>query len=239
MKSSVSTFVVSTLLLVSFAGSSLAAPLVGSGILPFPGPTGNPARDNYLAAGSPGGPFTGTWPGAGPNTAATAWWGTFPVTGPMPHGNTGFTGTAAYDFTPGGGYAPGVLQVGTYFFFGDLDNGAGQNESFRLRAYDTSANLIMTPWLEIPFAASPGSTAVQMPNYNFIPGGYFFDGNSVPGNPSVAVFLKNNTLIGRLEVTRTSDFASFMLAAPPVPEPSSLMLLVGGALSCLVGRRKR
>ena len=71
------------------------------------------------------------------------------------------------------------------------------------------------------------------------PGEYDFNGNAVPGNPSVAVYLKNNTSLGRLEVTRTSTFASFILQAPPlVPEPSSLLLLIGGAIAG-VGRLRR
>jgi len=157
----------------------------------------------------------------------------------MPHGNAGPIGTANYNFTPGGGYTPGVLQVGTYFVFGDLDNGAGQNESFRIRAFDTSSNLILTPWLDTPFAATLGATAPTMPAYNFTPGVYDFNGNSVPGNPSVAVFLKNNTAIGKMEVTRTSTFASFILAAPPlVPEPSSLMLMLCG-IAAYAGRGRR
>jgi hypothetical protein len=220
---------------------SFAAPLVGSGLLPFPGATGNPPRDNYLPTGPNAGPFTGTWVGGGPNVADPMWWGTFPVLGPKPHGNPGVTGTAAYNFTAGGGYAQGVLRIGTYFVFGDLDNGAGQNESFRLRAYDSSNTLITTPWLEMPFAASPGSTAAQMPSYTFTPGTYDFSGLAVPGNPSVGVFLKNNTLIYRMEVTRTSTFASFILAAPPlVPEPSSMLLLAcGTAASVAVTRQRR
>jgi hypothetical protein len=240
MKFSVSRFVFSASLVVLCAGSLFAAPLVGSGNLPFPGATGNPPRDNYAPAGPTAGPFTGTWPGSGPNVASSAWWGTFPATGPMPHGPAGPTGTAFYDFTSGGGYTPGALPVGTYFVFGDLDNGAGQNESFRLRAFDTSGNLIMTPWLETPFAASFGSTAATMPAYNFAPGVYDFNGNSVPGNPSVAVFLKNNTSIGKMEVTRTSTFASFILAAPPaVPEPSSLVLVVCGVIGFIANARRR
>jgi hypothetical protein len=240
MKASVSAFVLSALFVVLASSSLSATPLTGSGNLPFPGATGAPARDVYAPIGPSTGPFTGTWPGGGPNTAGSAWWGTFPVTGPMPHGSAGPTGTANYNFTLSGGYAPGVLQTGTYFVFGDLDNGAGQNESFRLRAFDTSSNLILTPWLERPFAASLGSTAATMPAYNFSPGVYDFNGNSVPGNPTVTVFLKSNTPIGKLEVTRTSTFASFILAAPPnVPEPSSLVLLLGGTFAFIARSRRR
>jgi hypothetical protein len=239
MKVFVSAFVLAASLVLLFTGSSFALPLVGSGLLPFPGATGNPPRDNYLPGGPSAGPFTGTWIGGGPNVASPAWWGTFTATGPMPHGAAGPTGTAAYNFTATGGYAPGALPIGTYFVFGDLDNGAGQNESFRLRAYDSTNTLITTPWLETPFAASLGSTAVQIPSFSFTPGTYDFNGNSVPGNPSVGVFLKNNTLIYRMEVTRTSTFASFILAAPPVPEPSSILLLVGGLLSGIGCWRRR
>ncbi len=238
MKASVSAFVLAASLSALFAVSSYATPLVGSGTLPFPGATGNPPRDTYAPAGSPLGPFTGTWPGVGPDLANPAWWGTFSAMGPMPHGNVA-TGTALYDFTPTGGYAPGALPVGTYFYFGDLDNGAAQNESFHLLAFNTAGNLITTPWLETPFAASAGSTAVQMPAYSFSPGVYDFNGNSVPGNPSVAVYLKSNTLIGKLEVTRTSTFASFILQAPPVPEPSSVLLLFSGVLAGLGCWRRR
>jgi hypothetical protein len=240
MKVSVSAFVVLASLLVSLTSSSLAAPLVGSGNLPFPGATGAPPRDTYAPIGPSTGPFTGTWPGGGPNVASTAWWGTFSATGPMPHGPAGPIGTANYNFTLGGGYIQGALPVGTYFVFGDLDNGAGQNESFRIRAFDTASNLILTPWLEIPFAATLGATAPTMPAYSFTPGVYDFNGNSVPGNPSVAVFLKNNTAIGKMEVTRTSTFASFILAAPPnVPEPSTLMLLLGGVFAFAAKARRR
>jgi hypothetical protein len=239
MKTSVSFFVLSLLVVVLYSSASLAAPLVGSGNLPFPGATGNPPRDTYAPAGPSAGPFVGTWPGGGPNVASPAWWGTFSATGPMPHGAAGPIGTANYNFTLGGGYIQGALPVGTYFVFGDLDNGAGQNESFRLRAFDTAGNLILTPWLETPFAASLGSVAANMPAYNFAPGVYDFNGNSVPGNPSVAVFLKNNTSIGRMEVTRTSTFASFILAAPPIPEPSSLILVLCGVIVHLCSARRR
>jgi hypothetical protein len=158
----------------------------------------------------------------------------------MPHGNAGPIGTALYNFTLTGGYAPGILQAGTYFVFGDLDNGAGQNESFRLRAFDPANNVITTPWLDMPFAASLGSTAATMPSYTFTPGIYDFSGLAVPGNPTVTVFLKNNTPISRLEVTRTSTFASFILAAPPlVPEPSSILLLIGGAIASFGAMRRR
>src|SRR3954470_22838321 len=82
MKASVSAFVLSALFVVLASSSLSATPLTGSGNLPFPGATGAPARDVYAPIGPSTGPFTGTWPGGGPNTAGSAWWGTFPVTGP-------------------------------------------------------------------------------------------------------------------------------------------------------------
>jgi len=220
---------------------SWAAPLTGSGALPFPGATGDPPRDMYLASGSGPGPFTGTWPGAGPNSPAQPqWWGTFSASGPMPHtppSGPNTTGTALYDFTVVT-FPNGALPVGTYFAFGDLDNGSGGGELYRLRAFDSSGQ-ILTPWLDEPFAASAGATASDMPSYTFNAGVYGFDGSTVPGNPAITFYLKNNTAIERLEVLRTSTFTSFILAAPPIPEPASAALLGCGTGACLTLRRRR
>ena len=48
---------------------------------------------------------------------------------------------------------------------------------------------------------------------------YFFDGETVPGNPGVAVLMESNLAFPFLEVTRTSSFSNFLLAAP-VPDVS-------------------
>jgi hypothetical protein len=245
MKRSVSVFALASFLTILSAIPSLGAPLTGSGTLPFPGATGDPPRDSYQSAGPINGPYTGTWPGAGPNSPAQpAWWGTFPVTGQMPHtppAGPSVTGNAHYDFTAAGGYIQGALPIGTYFHFGDLDNGSGGGETFRLTAFDPSGNPITTPWLETPFASSAAAVASDMPNYNFAGGIYDFDGSFVPGNPTISVFLKNNTLIGSMNVTRTSTQTSFILAAPPqqVPEPGSFVLMLFGVVAYLGGGRRR
>jgi hypothetical protein len=242
MKPFVSNIALASLLTVLSAIPSLAAPLTGSGTLPFPGATGDPSRDTYLTAGPINGPYTGTWPGVGPATAQPAWWGTFKIAGQLPHtppSGPSVTGNAQYDFTLAGGYSPGALPVGTYFQFGDLDAGSGPGESYRLTATDPSGNPILTPWLDTPFASTATAVASDMPNYNYAAGVYDFDGSFVPGNPTISVFLKNNTLIGGLSVTRSSTSTSFILAAPPlVPEPSTLMLMLCGmaAYACR-GRR--
>lgn len=242
MKVSVSAFILRTLFSVLFASESHAVPLVGSGYLPFPGATGDPPRDRYLPAGPGAGPFTGTWIGAGPNTAQPPWIGTFTATGPMPQTPPsgpagGFTGTTFYNFTFTGGYAPGALPVDTYFHFGDLDSGSG--EAYRLRAFDTSSNLILTPWLETPFAATNTAVVGDMPSFTFSPGVYDFNGNTISANPTISVFLKNNTALGFLELTRSATTTAFTLAAPPVvPEPCSLLLLMCGAALCGAARRR-
>jgi hypothetical protein len=244
MNRSLSNFVLTCSLLVLLVAPSFGAPLVGTGVLPFPGATGDPPRDTYQPIITGPGTFSGTWPGIGPNSPAQApWWGTFIATGPTPHtppSGPNSTGTAFYNFSPTGGYAPGILPVGTYFHFGDLDNGSGGGETYRLRAFDISSNLITTPWLDIPFAATTGAIAADMPSYTFTPGIYDFDGNPVPGNPTVSVFLKNNTAIAFLEVTRTSTTTSFILAAPPlVPEPSTLVLMMCGTGTACAARMRR
>lgn len=216
---------------------SLAVPLTGSGTLSFPGATGDPTRQIYVAAGAAGGPFTGTWS----VPANPAWIGTFPATGAMPHTppvGAPVTGTALYEFSVSGGYAPGALPVGTYFQFGDLDNGSASPENFQLRAFN-GTSLVTTPWLDVPFAASATAVASDMPNYSFIAGVYRFDGSAVPGNPAISVFLKNNIAINGLEVMRSATTTAFVLGAPlAVPEPSCLALLSCGAAGMLAAVRR-
>jgi hypothetical protein len=244
MKASVSCFAFSSLVTVLFTISSLGAPLTGSGTLPFPGATGDPPRDNYQAAGAAAGPFTGTWPGAGPNSpAAPAWWGSFSATGAMPHTppvGAPVIGTARYNFTLTGGYAPGSLPIGTYFQFGDLDNGSASNEKFRLRAFDVAGNPILSSWLDTPFAATATAFPSDMPSYSFSAGVYIFDGSTVPGNPTISVFLKNNVLIGSMDVDRNNTTSAFILGAPKVvPEPCSLFLMLGGMALYIARARRR
>ena len=131
-------------------------------------------------------------------------------------------GTALYDFTV---LTSGLLPKDTYFEFGDLDDGSGSGEKFTLRAFDGAGNQITTSWLDTPFAASLSAVLSDMPWYKQTLGVYDFDGTLVPGNPTIGVWLKNNTAIGKLEVTRSSTFAAFILAAP-VPEPSTAVLAV-------------
>lgn len=217
---------------------AVAVPLTGSGTLSFPGPTGDPARQIYVAAGAAGGPFTGTWS----VPANTAWVGVFPASGAMPHTppvGAPVTGTAMYDFSLGGGYAPGALPVGTYFQFGDLDNGSSSPENFQLRAF-SGTSLVTTPWLDVPFAATATAVAADMPNYSFIAGVYRFDGSSVPGNPAISVFLKNNVAITGLEVMRSATTTAFVLGAPlAVPEPSCVVLALCGAVATFAAARRR
>src|SRR4029079_8413694 len=100
MKLCVSRLAIATLLTVLYAIPTLGAPLVGTGVLPFPGATGDPPRDTYQPIITGPGTFSGTWPGVGPNAPAQApWWGTFIATGPTPHtppSGPNSTGTAFY-----------------------------------------------------------------------------------------------------------------------------------------------
>ncbi len=174
--------------------------------------------------------FTGTWSAS----AAAPWQGTFTGTGPIPSSGTP-VGISTYHFT---GLAAGGLSAGTFIFFNDLDNGSG-SETFSLKAFDSLNAVITTEWLnDTPLGVSgSGSGSGGVPILTDMPGWdwngisantYTFDGASVGGNPNILFALENNQLIGHLEFTRTSNFATFGLGAPrAVPEPATVVLLAG------------
>lgn len=225
----------SALLAVSFVASTFATPLTGSGAnLPIPAPNpGDPPREaaalnNIVAAG-----FDGTW--AAP--ALSPWHGTFYATGPVPSSNNYPAGTTDYDFTT---LAAGNLPAGTFFYFGDVDGGSTQNETYVLKAYDAGGTLITTPWLDEPLGVIGTGTgaggsilAINMPgwNWNNATGEYLIDGSTVSGgNPNVGVFLESNTAIATLNLVRTSNFANFGISAP-IPEPGTAALVLLGLLA--------
>lgn len=181
------------------------------------------------------GNFTGTWP----HTVDFSYWGSFDGTGPYPAKN----GTNDFDFAGIFGLSGKVLPQGTYIVFGDLDHGSG-SEHFSLQAFDSSHNLISTPWLQdvLYVSGATPSEWVQgsMPEYNWSshPGTYAFDGENVSGNPAVSVWLATNTNIAYLHVTSDTDFASFGMAAP-APEPGSLLLMGSGIVGLAGVIRRR
>jgi hypothetical protein len=227
------------MLAVAITASAAAAPLIGAGSnLPIPSPNpGEPPREPSILTSVSGG-FTGTWSAP----ALPDWIGTFSAVGPIPSSTANPDGITRYDFTS---LPTGVLPTGTFFFFGDVDTGAGQTELFILSAADASGSLITTPWLDEPLGVSGSGTggggsilAGNTPGWDWNPalGEYTIDGTTVTGgNPTVAVWIENNTDIAFLEVERVSVFANFGLSAP-IPEPATVTLLVlGGAI---VARRR-
>jgi hypothetical protein len=192
-----------------------------------------------VLSGVTGTEFNGTWTAP----ALTPWVGTFSAFGPVPAGTGSPAGLTRYDFTS---LTAGLLPAGTFFAFGDVDSGAGVTEQFILSAFDSTGGLITTPWLDEPIGVSgvgtggggallPGNT----PGWNWDAGlgQYTIDGTSVTGgNPTLTVFMENNTDMASLHVERISNFANFSLSAP-IPEPASAMLLLVGAAA--LGFRRR
>ena len=106
-----------------------------------------------------------------------------------------------------------------------------------------------TPWLDatplgISGTGSGGGGPVQQPDmpgwdWNITsPSTYTFDGTTVSGNPNVNLVLGNNQAIGFLDFSRDNSVGSFGPRAP-VSEPSTWVVLAGGAASRLALDRRR
>ena len=235
----ISVFLLAASLVMCFGSISLGAALTGPGpvLVPFTTAPVPPLQIRAAAGNFTTGPWTGTWtpPALLPWSGGSS--GTFNATGPLPAG-TNPTGTATYDFTL---LPNGNLPVGTYFRFGDVDDGSSTNEVYELRAFVGSTQLT-SAWLDETIGVDDFfnlPTAAKMPEYSFAAGVYTIDGNNVPGNPGISFVLPSNTAMTKLEVIRFSSFENFSLAAP-IPEPSTLALASFGFLALAWGwRRKR
>lgn len=231
----------STVVLILSSVVSQAAVLTGSGLLPIPVPNSTitwvgPAYTSTSAV-----TLTGDWsapaasPWVGGDFEVTHATGTLPVSPNV--------GLFRYDFsnmTNGGG----LLPVGTYFWLGDVDAGSGNNEILELQAWDSLGNLL-SEWLDEPlFVNGTGISAAAMPAYTWDAGTmtYIFDGNAVPGNPSIGIFMESNQEMAAFNVNKLDTHYNFAINAPEaVPVPAAAWLF-GSGLVGLIGtatRRKR
>src|SRR5437764_2804040 len=185
-----------TLMLFFAIGSTLSAqtlPLANQNIGPMQPPPANCNGDGTVGLGcgpdtplirpniaGNGTSFTGVFPAY----AGADYQGSFSGTGPYP----GYSGTNHFDFT---GLAAGYLPAGSILDLGDLDSGSGF-ESFTFTANGGGSG---SAWLQSPFymaSQDPNDLYFSsMPSYKWDPSTstYYFDGESVPGNPTVGVLL--------------------------------------------------
>jgi hypothetical protein len=218
------------------------APLTGSGphlSIPSPNPAWPPGDPPSRVATTAG--FTGTWS----SPVQPNWLGTYNATGPIPSSMA--AGAVSYDFST---LPLGHLPAGTFFVFGDVDQGSTLSERFDLQAFDSSGNILSTPWLDETHAVTgsgASSSTIQpsdMPEWSWDAPGtsatYVIDGSSISGgNPNVAFALVSNQPIHALELNKATTHNGFVLQAPTaIPEPSTLVL---GSLTLLGlwARRRR
>ena len=223
-----------------------ATQLIGSGNhLPIPAfnPTWPPGQSPAQIGGTgpgPGGSFTGTWTAP----VQSDWVGTFNAMGPIPSSMA--VGIVNYDFTS---LPLGYLPSGTFFIFGDVDQGSTLSERADLKAHDGSGNLLTTPWLNKTYAVrgpgnGPGNTVIlgDMPGWSWdhpaTPNTYVINGSTVnTSNPNVAFALVTNRPIHKMELNKRTTHFGVGLQAPVVPEPSTLAIACLGVLLLVYRRR--
>lgn len=239
--------VVALIASISILPAASQAALIGSGAH-LPIPASNPgtkispiAIQHEFATRTPGvGGFSGGWSTA----VRPEWGGSYSVTGNPPDNQ--HSGDTEFDFT---GMVNNHLPVGTYVYFGDVDRGAGLNETFTLRAFaDVAGTTPLFQWMDGPVGVRRSPTTGNNPpagdlpgwSYNAATGEYTIDGSTVSGNPNEAFMLQNNQAVVHLEVSKASQPYQMNLVAPLVPEPSSaVVVLLALSTSGLVGRRTR
>ena len=232
------------------AATAAATPLSTSGalLLPTPCPGTACGPTNPWVALSITNNVTSGFDGTFSAPAAAAWQGTFHATasgvssGPSyPSGAVGAS-TTLWNFS---NLPNTYLPSGTFFGLGDVDNGSGQDERFKLIAYDNTLSVIKTPWLDealLVQGAVPGElTQGSMPEYSWdgVNGVYTFDGNNVSINPTVTVWMATNLNMTQLSVQKFNTSYGLAVAAP-TPEPASFAMIgLGLATLGLVRKRLR
>lgn len=200
----------------TFVIPAAGQPLDGAGFhipIPSPNPSCSYRCDQSETRVIDANGFTASWS----SPVFPAWAGSFTATGPYPSGTTNPAGTTDFNFT---GMPTGSLPAGTYFRFGDVDKGSGEDETITLTAFDSNMAPIITPWLDHSVRAT-GTTAVvvgSMPGWVWHgapTGAYTIDpSTTLGGGINVAFYLPTNTDISFLRVVRFSSFANFQLVAP-------------------------